>query len=66
MPSLANTASKNASELAVAVPNQKPELGYAVAEVYQKVACLLGRPGATGVGGDSQEVDAAVGLFDHE
>lgn len=40
MPSLANTASKNAGDLAVAVPDQELELGCAVAEVVRKLrAC---------------------------
>ena len=40
---------ENAGDLAVAVPNQQPELSCAVAEVPQKVACLLGHPGTSGV-----------------
>ena len=53
-------------ELAVAVPDQKPELGCAVAEVHQKVARLLGHPGTMGVGSDSQDVGATGRLFDHK
>src|SRR4051812_29239292 len=45
---------KSTGELAVAVPNQKPKLGCAVAEVHQKVARLLGNPGTIGVGSDFQ------------
>src|SRR5947209_14308177 len=57
---------ENAGELAIAVPDQKPELGCTVAEVHQKVTCLLSHPGAAGVGGDAEEVDATGGVFDYE
>src|SRR5205085_6356973 len=40
-----------------AVPTATRELGCAVAEVYQQVACLLGDPGAAGVGGNSEKMD---------
>jgi hypothetical protein len=57
---------KNAGELAVAVPNQEPELSRTVAEVHDKVACLLGNPAAAGVGGDSQQMDATGRVLHHE
>jgi hypothetical protein len=50
-------------EFGVAVPDQKREARRAVAEVGQEVPCLLGDPGAGGVGGDAEEVDAAGGVF---
>jgi hypothetical protein len=57
---------ENAGELAVAIPDQQRELSRAVAEVHYKVACLLGNPGAAGVGGDSQKVNATGRVFHHE
>ena len=48
--------SEATSLLAVAVPDQQPEPGCAVAEVHNKVARLLGHPGTAGAGGDSQKV----------
>jgi len=52
-----------AGELAVAVSNQQSELGCAVAQVHQKVAGLLGHPGAAGVRGDSQDVGPPGRVF---
>jgi hypothetical protein len=46
IPSLANTASKIAGELAVEVPDQERELSRAVAEVHQELPRLLGHPGS--------------------
>jgi len=57
---------KNAGELAIAIPDQHRELSRAVTEVHDKVACLLGNPGAAGVGGDSQKVNATGRVFHHE
>jgi hypothetical protein len=57
---------KNTGERAVAVPNQEPELGCAVAEVHQKVARMLCNPAAAGVGGDAEEVDPTGRVFDDE
>lgn len=57
---------EHAGELAVAVPDQERELGRVVAEVHQKVPCLLSDPGATRVGSDSENVDTARGVFHHE
>ena len=54
---------EHARELAVAVSDQEPELGCAVAEVHQQVTCLLGHPGAAGVGSDSEEMDATGGVL---
>lgn len=51
---------------AIAVPGQERELSCAVAEVHHQVPCLLGNPGAGGVGGDAQQVDAAGGVLYHE
>jgi len=53
-------------EFAVSVADQKPEPVGAVAEVHEKVAGLLGDPGAGGVGGDPGEVHAAAAVFDDE
>ncbi len=57
---------EHAGELAVAVPDQQPELSCAVAEVHQQSPRLLGYPGAVGVGSDSENADAAGRVFDHE
>src|SRR5947209_17003406 len=57
---------ENAGELAVAVPNQQPELSCAVAEVHQKVPRLLSNPDTTRVGSDSENVDATSRVFHHE
>jgi hypothetical protein len=57
---------KNTGEHAVAVPNQKLELGCAVAQIHQKISRLLGHPGATGIGGDSEEVDSTGRVLHHE
>ena len=60
------TRHQNAGELAVVVPNHKPELGCAVSQVHQEVACLLGHPGAIGVGSDPKDVGATGRVFYHE
>jgi hypothetical protein len=57
---------ESAGELAIAVPDQKRERSCAVSEVHQKVTCLVGHPGAAGVGGDAEEVDATGRVFHHE
>jgi hypothetical protein len=50
----------------VAIPDQEPESCYAIAEVDQEVACLLGAPGSAGVrrdaegGGHPQEATGGV------
>src|SRR5436305_14078880 len=46
---------EHAGELAVAVPNQEPELSHTITEVHQKTPRLLSHPGATRVGGDAEE-----------
>jgi len=56
---------ENAGERAVPVPDQHRELSCAVSEVHQKVPRLLGHPGAAGVSGDSEEVDASR-VFHHQ
>ena len=66
MPSLVKTGVEHAGELAVAIPDQERELSRAVAEVHQKVPCLLGDPGAVRVRCDAKEVDAAGGVLDDE
>ena len=57
---------EHAGGFGVAVPDQNAELGRAVAEVHKKVACMLGHPGTTGVGGDSQEVHPTGRVLHHE
>jgi hypothetical protein len=57
---------EDAGELAVAIPDQEPELSRAVAEVHQQVPCLLGDPGSSRVRGDAQQVHAAGGMLDYE
>src|SRR6185312_5646283 len=44
--------------------NREPD--GAVAEVHEKVAGLLGDPGAGGVGGDPGDVHAAAAVLDHD
>ncbi|MDQ3904026.1 MAG: hypothetical protein M3300_00895, partial [Actinomycetota bacterium] len=58
---------EHAGEFAVAVPDQEPELGCAVAEVHQRVAFLLGHPGVAGVRGNSEKMmDATGGVLHNE
>ena len=49
----------------IPVPDQVGELGGAVAELPEKLACLLGGPGCGGVGGDAEDVDGA-GVYFHD
>jgi hypothetical protein len=66
MPSLANTASKTLVNLLSRSVINTRELSCAVAEVHQKIPRLLGHPGAAGVGGDSQEVNATARVLHYE
>ena len=59
MASLAKTGIEDGGERGIAVPDHGPELSRVVAEVHQKIPRLLGDPGATGVGRDAEQVDAA-------
>jgi hypothetical protein len=43
---------EHASELAVAIPNQQPELSRTVTKIHQKIPRLLSNPAATEVGGE--------------
>ena len=64
-PSLANTPSNMAVNLLSRSRIKKRELSCAVAEADQEVAGLLGHPGAAGVCGESEEVDAAGRVLHH-
>ena len=52
--------------VAVPVADQEPESVRALAEVHEKVAGLLGGPGAGGMGGDPGDVHAATPVFDDD
>lgn len=60
------SAIKDAGELGVAIPDQERETRHTVVEVHQKIARLLSDPGAGGVRGDAEEVDAAGGVLHDE
>jgi hypothetical protein len=53
-------------DLAVAVADQEPILGGVVAQVHERIARLLGDPGACRLGRDPRDVHAAVGVLDHD
>jgi hypothetical protein len=57
---------EGASELGVAVPDQEPEGPAPFTEVHQHIPGLLGRPGASGVGGYAQDVHMPGGDLHHE
>jgi hypothetical protein len=66
MASLVNTASNTPVNLLSRSRIKNVNSSRAVAEVHQKVPCLLGDPGAVRVRCDAQEVDAAGGVLDDE
>ncbi len=47
-------------ELAGAVADEEPELGCALTEIGDQVACLFGGLGSVGVGRGGEDVDVAV------
>jgi hypothetical protein len=53
-------------EPGVSITDEEPEPLPGVIEVDGQVAGLLGQPGAGGVGGDAEDVDAAGGVLDDE
>lgn len=53
-------------ELGVAVADEEPEPPTSVLEIHQQVARLLAQPGGRGMGGDTEDVDAAGGVLDDE
>jgi len=54
------------AELGVAVADEEQEAAVGVVEVHERVAGLLGEPGAGGVGSDAEDVHAAGGVLDDE
>jgi hypothetical protein len=60
------TVFERVGELAVPVPDKKPELGGTVTEIHQRVAGLLGDSGSGGVGGDPGDVYPPGFVFDHD
>ena len=53
-------------ELGVAIPDEEPVPPAGVVEVHGQVTGQLGQPRSGGVGGDSEDVDAAGGVLDDE
>jgi hypothetical protein len=52
---------ERSAELRVPVPDEKPERCGSLAEVHDRVACLLGGPRRRRVGGHAEYVDATAG-----
>lgn len=57
---------ESGGELRVAVAYEEPEPSAGVVEIHGEVAGQLGEPRAGRVGGDAEDVHAAVGVLDHE
>jgi len=57
---------EDVGELAVAIPDEEPDVCHAIAEVGQQIPRLLSNPGSAGVRRGAQKVDAAGGVLHHE
>jgi hypothetical protein len=66
IPSLANTASNMPVNLLSRSRIKNLNSAARSPRSIRKVACLLGHPGATGVGGDSEDIGATGRVFYHE